>query len=95
MYETGGWPRFEGSLSLQKIESNSDTAKYYGGPIKAKIDITASDPDSGEELIDLPDSYKKEGINTPEELISFLSKKLKDGETYIKRYLNKRYKHLF
>ena len=95
MYETGGWPNFSGNVQVQKVDPNSEVAKYYGGPFTVEINMSAEEPYSSEPLIDLPDSYEKRGLKDSNEITSFISKKLKDGETYIKRFLNKKYKHLF
>lgn len=95
MYEIGGWPSFEGSVQIQKIDPDSDTSKYYGGPITVQVSIRAEDPNSSEPLFELPSSYEKHGLNTPEEVVDFISKRLKMAETYLKRFLNRKYKHLF
>lgn len=88
MYEAGGFPSFEGSVQIQKIDPNSDTVKHYGGPIKAEVSVRTDD-----DSIEFPDSYTA-WFDRPEDVAPFIAKKLKSGETYIKKALEKKYKHL-
>jgi hypothetical protein len=94
-YEIGGEISFYSNLHIQKIDPNSEASKYYGGPILAEITLRGRDPLTDEDLIDLPKSYTRMGIKDTEELIFFISKKLKDLEIYVKRFLNNHYKNSF
>jgi hypothetical protein len=77
------------SLSVTKIDPESDSAKYHGGPIHSEISLRIKGSGIPDSFHDLPDSYQKNGINNKEELIQFISKKIKDLETYITKYLKK------
>jgi len=89
MDEADGFPSFEGSVQIQKIDPNSDAAEHHGGSIKAEVSVRTDD-----DSVEFPDSYEV-WFSNPEDVAPFIAKKLKEGETYIKRALNRKYKHLF
>jgi hypothetical protein len=93
--ETGGLIDFQVSLQISKIDPNSDAAIYHGGSLLAEINLKTNDYGYSQEFIDLPDSYEKNGVKNTDELISFISKKLRDLEIYVKKFLNKRYKKMW
>lgn len=80
------------SLSISKIDPNSEVAKMQGGSINADFTIRIYRDDRNETENETPESYKKEGIKSDEELISFLTKKFRDLPIYIKAFL-KKYHH--
>jgi len=76
----------EASLTIDKIDPDSSTAKYYGGPIAIELKLNA-----GRDFSDLSKSYEKNGINTSEEVNEFISKKIRNLETYVKKMLKRNY----
>lgn len=78
---------FEASLSFGKIDPLSSVARYTGGSIMAHINLKADG-----RFLGLPKSYEVSGIKNSEELNQFISKKLRDLEIYIKKFLKA--KHL-
>ena len=80
---------FEACLSIHMIDPNSETAKQMGGPIVAEFSLKNDNNYSQMKWVSLPDSYEKRGINTSEELQQFVTKKLRDLEILVKRFLHK------